>query len=192
MSDEHQSFIKTPRQLITVVVLAFVVPILIIVLLVKYVGTNARTGAGADTMTPEAIEARIQSVAGFELRDAAGGGALRSGEQVYKAACTACHATGVAGAPKVGGMNMVGVIILLWQKQRQALAQTLQRQPISGINAWCAQNTDAAGKSPQLRFSIYPPYRPRRLCGQTMGFTHNLPVTIAIHAARADIHQAAW
>src|SRR5690606_32861479 len=102
MSDEHQGFIKTPRQLITVVVLAFVVPIAIIVLLVKFVGTSPRTGAGADAMTPEAIEARIQPVARFELRDASSTGALKSGEEVYKAQCSACHAAGVAGAPKLG------------------------------------------------------------------------------------------
>ena len=102
MSDDHQSFIKTPRQLITVVVLAFVVPIAIIVLLVKFVGTSPRTGAGTEAMTPEAIEARIQPVARFELRDASTPGASKSGEEVYKAQCSACHATGVAGAPKLG------------------------------------------------------------------------------------------
>lgn len=102
MSDEHESFIKTPQQLITVVVLAFVVPILVIVLLVKYVGSGTRTGAGADTMTAEAIEARIRPVAGFELASAGGAGELKSGEAVYTAQCAACHATGVAGAPKHG------------------------------------------------------------------------------------------
>ncbi len=71
MSDEQQSFIKTPQQLIKVVVLAFVVPIAIILLLVKFVGTGQRTGAGADAMTPEAIEARIQ--AGGRLRIARSG-----------------------------------------------------------------------------------------------------------------------
>src|SRR5690606_41996958 len=102
MSDEHEAFIKTPQQLITVVVLAFVVPILIIVLLVKYVGSSTRTGAGADAMTAEAIEARIQPVAGFELRDASSPGALKTGEQGFKAQCSACHATGRARAPKPG------------------------------------------------------------------------------------------
>ena len=33
---------------------------------------------------------------------AAGGGASRSGEDVYNAACMACHSTGAAGAPKLG------------------------------------------------------------------------------------------
>ncbi len=101
-ADEHESPIKTPRQLITVVVLAFVVPILVIVLLVKFVGSTTRAGAGADAMTPEAIEARIAPVAGFELRAGGGSAPLRAGDAVYKAQCGTCHAAGVAGAPKVG------------------------------------------------------------------------------------------
>ena len=32
----------------------------------------------------------------------AGGSASRSGEDVYNAACMACHSTGAAGAPKLG------------------------------------------------------------------------------------------
>ena len=102
MSEEHQSFIKTPKQLITVVLLAFIVPVLIVMLLVKYVNAGSRTGAGANAMTPEAIEARIQPVARFELKAAGGAKELRAGEAVYTAACAACHATGAAGAPKLG------------------------------------------------------------------------------------------
>ncbi|NLD70475.1 MAG: cytochrome c5 family protein [Limnobacter sp.] len=100
MSDE--SFIKTPRQLITVVILAFVVPIAVIMLLVKYVGSTSRLGAGSDSMTADAIEARIRPVAGFELAADTGPGVARSGEEVFKAQCAACHETGVAGAPKLG------------------------------------------------------------------------------------------
>ncbi|HRO59262.1 MAG TPA: c-type cytochrome [Burkholderiaceae bacterium] len=100
MSDE--AFIKTPRQLITVIVLSFVVPIVVILLLVKYVGSSSRLGAGSDTMTPEAIEARIRPVAGFELASDTGPRVAKSGEEVYKAQCAACHDAGVAGAPKFG------------------------------------------------------------------------------------------
>jgi cytochrome c5 len=101
MSDEHEAFIKTPQQLITVVALSFVVPVLVIVLLVKYVSSGVRTGAGADTMSAESIEARIRPVAGFELAGAGGPRAARSGEAVYNAQCAACHNPGVAGAPKM-------------------------------------------------------------------------------------------
>jgi cytochrome c5 len=96
------SFIKTPAQLITVVILGFAVPIVLITLLVNFAVMGTKTGAGSDSMTPEAIEARIRPVAGFELSGASGPVAARSGEEVYKAVCTACHEAGVAGAPKHG------------------------------------------------------------------------------------------
>ncbi len=99
---EHEAFIKTPRQLITVVLLAFIVPILIIAALVSYVNKATRVGAGAEAMTAEAIEARIRPVAGFSLKSADGPKVLRAGEEVYKAQCGACHEVGAAGAPKVG------------------------------------------------------------------------------------------
>ncbi len=128
MSDEHQGFIKTPRQLITVIVLAFVVPITIIVLLVKFVGSSTRTGAGAEAMTPEAIEARIQPVAGFELRDASAPTVSRTGEQVYNAQCAACHATGVAGAPKFGDAGA-------WSARIKTGLQALTKSSLEGKNA---------------------------------------------------------
>ena len=99
---EHEAFIKTPRQLITVVLLAFIVPILIIAALVSYVNKAPRLGAGAAAMTAEAIEARIRPVAGFSLKSADGPKVLRAGEEVYKAQCGACHEVGAAGAPKIG------------------------------------------------------------------------------------------
>lgn len=52
----------------------------------------------------EAVAARIQPVARVELAAAAAGGAKasRSGEEIVKGACFACHGTGAAGAPKIG------------------------------------------------------------------------------------------
>jgi cytochrome c5 len=102
--DEHESAIKTPKQLIVAVLAGFIVPILIIVLLVKYVSSNNTVGAGSNAQTPEAIAARISPVAnaGFTLLDANAPKVLQAGEAVYKAACVACHGTGAAGAPKLG------------------------------------------------------------------------------------------
>ncbi len=101
-ASEHEPFIKTPKQLITVVILAFVVPVLAAALLAKLADTGKRTGAGSDGLSPEAVEARIRPVAGFALGGPAGPKAARSGEAVYQAACAACHASGAAGAPKFG------------------------------------------------------------------------------------------
>ncbi|MFK7965186.1 MAG: cytochrome c5 family protein [Burkholderiaceae bacterium] len=100
MSDEHEPFIKTPKQLITVIVLSFVVPIALIILLVMYVGGAKRDGAGSDGLTAEAIAQRIAPVANLEIIDASAPKQLASGEAVYTAQCAACHAAGVAGAPK--------------------------------------------------------------------------------------------
>lgn len=102
MSDQHRSPIKTPQQLITVVVLAFVVPVLIIVLLVKYVAGGKLEGAGTASMTPEAVADRLRPVGTVVLAEAGDARALQSGEAVYQLTCSACHTAGVAGAPKTG------------------------------------------------------------------------------------------
>ena len=97
--DEHSSFIKTPQQLITVVLLAFVVPIFGIIMIVHLV--TSRPHADPGELVPEVVAARIQPVGTIEF-GAAGGGAARSGEDVVKTVCGACHLTGAAGAPKIG------------------------------------------------------------------------------------------
>src|SRR5436189_56067 len=98
--DPSSSFIKTPRQLIVVIVLSFVVPIVGIILLVQLV--MSRPAADPNAMTDEAIAKRLQPVGRVEFGAAGAAAGSRTGEQVYKAVCTNCHQTGVAGAPKLG------------------------------------------------------------------------------------------
>jgi cytochrome c5 len=97
--DEHSSFIKTPKQLITIVVLAFVVPIIGIVLTVQLVVNRPHADPAA--LTPEAVNARILPVGKVEFA-AAGSGAAKGGEEIVKEVCSACHVPGVANAPKIG------------------------------------------------------------------------------------------
>ena len=98
---EHSSFIKTPQQLIVVVLLAFLVPIFGVVMLVQLV--VSRPHADPSALKPEAVAARIQPVGTVEIGAAgAAGGAPRTGEEVVKTVCLACHQAGVAGAPKIG------------------------------------------------------------------------------------------
>ena len=98
--DSHSSFIKTPHQLITVVLLAFLVPVIAILLLVQLV--TSEPTADPNAMTPEAIAARIQPVGRLEFGPAGGAAGARSGEEVVKSVCATCHQTGVANAPKIG------------------------------------------------------------------------------------------
>ena len=132
MSEEHQAFIKTPKQLITVVVLSFIVPILIIVLLTKYVGAGARTGAGGSAMTAESIQDRIQPVARFELSGASGPKVLAAGDAVYKAQCAACHDSGAAGAPKLGDTAA-------WADRLKLGYEALLTSALKGKNAMAPQ-----------------------------------------------------
>jgi cytochrome c5 len=101
-NDSHESLIKTPKQLIAVLLLAFIVPIVVIVLL-AHLATSGRI-YDKDAMSPEEIAKRIKPVAEVNLAGAQrqGASALRTGEQIYRSVCVACHATGVAKAPKFG------------------------------------------------------------------------------------------
>jgi cytochrome c5 len=124
----HESAIKTPRQLLITIVLAFLIPIAIIILLVNLVGSSIRAGAGSDAMSEEATAKRIQPVAGFKLVDADAPKVFKTGEQVYQSTCAACHGTGVAGAPKFGDKDA-------WAKYIQQGYEELVKNAIHGIGA---------------------------------------------------------
>ncbi|NCX22342.1 MAG: cytochrome c5 family protein [Betaproteobacteria bacterium] len=130
-SEEHGAFIKTPGQLITVVVLAFVVPIFIIVLLSGYVGIGTKTGAGTDPRDPQLIEARVAPVAKLEIKNLANKVAA-SGETVYKAQCAGCHAVGAAGAPKIGDA-------VAWAPRIKTGFEALWQSSLKGKGAMGAQ-----------------------------------------------------
>ena len=100
--EEHGSLIKTPKQLIVTVVLAFILPVLVILLLVNFVTAGEKTAAGSNSLAAQAIGERIAPVATLELVDATGPNVFKTGEQVYKVVCMSCHAAGLAGAPKTG------------------------------------------------------------------------------------------
>ncbi|HWM41175.1 MAG TPA: c-type cytochrome [Burkholderiales bacterium] len=101
--DPHQSFIKTPQQLIVVILLSFLVPIIGIILLVQLV--LSRPGADPQALTPEAVAARIQPVGRVEFGAPPAAPGARSGEAIVQATCSACHQAGVANAPKIGDKN---------------------------------------------------------------------------------------
>ncbi|CAM5200653.1 Cytochrome c5 OS=Castellaniella defragrans OX=75697 GN=HNR28_002738 PE=4 SV=1 [Castellaniella denitrificans] len=124
----HESAIKTPRQLLITVILAFLIPIAVIILLVNLVGSSIRTGAGSDSQSEEAIARRIQPVAGFKLVDADAPKVLKTGEQVFQSTCSACHGTGVAGAPKFGDKDA-------WAKYIKQGYEDLVKNALHGIGA---------------------------------------------------------
>lgn len=114
----HSSPIKTPKQLIVVVLLSFIVPVIGIILLTQFV-LSGKTPT-ADMLNPEAVAQRIKPVADVVIAGSAEASAEQaavaaappaatptaaagsSPEAVYQQACAACHGTGVMGAPKLG------------------------------------------------------------------------------------------
>ncbi|KND55936.1 Cytochrome c5 [Candidatus Paraburkholderia kirkii] len=96
----HGAPIKTPGQLIAAVIAGFGIPVAIIILLAVYVNNATRTGAGTDLEA--SVTERIAPVAQVDIRDANAPRVYKTGEEVFKAVCSACHAAGTAGAPKFG------------------------------------------------------------------------------------------
>jgi len=137
MSDahnEHESVIRTPKQLIAAVLAGFLVPIICIVLLVQYVTNDNRVGAGSTGQTSEAIAARIKPVSdeGFTFRDVNAPKQIQAGADVYKAVCAACHASGAAGAPKLGDASA-------WAPRIGQGYDTLVKHAVEGIRAMPAK-----------------------------------------------------
>lgn len=97
IEEAHTGPIKNPRQLLIAVFFSFVIPVFVIIGLVQYVSSADKPGAGA-SQTEMAKAQRLQKVGLVEIRDA--NRPLRSGEDVFKGQCAACHASGAAGAPK--------------------------------------------------------------------------------------------
>ena len=95
---QHVSPIKSPRQLVIVVALAFLIPIILIVLVSQLVtgGPHGRTESD-----PRVLE-RVKAFGTVVMADASAPKGNLTGDAVYGQVCKACHDAGLAGAPKIG------------------------------------------------------------------------------------------
>jgi cytochrome c5 len=95
--DAHGALLHSMAKKVASVVFLAVVPLAIIGTLVgQYKAMDS--GAVASLMTEEAVTSRIQKVGLLSLGESTR--ELKTGEGVYKAQCTTCHAAGMVGAPK--------------------------------------------------------------------------------------------
>lgn len=131
MSDQHEEAhtgpVKTPKQFLTLVFLAFVVPIFVIIGLVNYIGSQNKPGVNTSA---EAVAARLQKVGAVQIKDA--NRPAKSGEEVFKVQCAACHISGAAGAPKLGDKAA-------WSARIKTGYQSLVNSALKGKNAMAAQ-----------------------------------------------------
>jgi cytochrome c5 len=129
--DQHSSPIKTPKQLIIVVVLAFVVPIALIILVTQLV-TGRPHGTGDDA----AILSRIAPVGVVKIAAPSGPKGNLTGEQVFGQVCKTCHETGIAGAHKLGDKTAWGKVIAQGEKLTvQHAIAGIRAMPPRGGNA---------------------------------------------------------
>ncbi len=155
MSDTHSSeesgLIKTPVQLLVVVVLAFVVPIAAIFTIIYFVMGDSKSRA-TPAMSDKAVAERIKPVgnvpdiekgpsplvpAPAPVAVAAPGADAASapaanGKAVYDSSCQACHTPGVAGAPKLGDKAA-------WAARIGAGAAVMHTSALKGKNAMPAK-----------------------------------------------------
>jgi cytochrome c5 len=73
--------------------------------------------------------------------------APRSGDEVYNSACVACHASGVAGAPKLGDPGA-------WGARASKGVDALLSSVINGLNAMPPKGTCATCSNEELQAAI--------------------------------------
>ncbi len=97
--DAHAAPAASSTKKITTALILLGLPILVVGALVVYYKAQS-VGHVAASMSEEAITGRIQKVGVLQLGESKR--EPKTGEEVYKAQCTTCHAAGMLGAPKFG------------------------------------------------------------------------------------------
>jgi len=126
--EDHSTPIETPKQLIVVVVLAFLVPILLIVMITQMVTGGLKVEVGGRAMSEDAVAERLKPVGEVALAEASTTPGVRSGEQVVNTVCQTCHGAGLVGAPKIGDKAA-------WQPRLTQGVNALHEHAIKGIRA---------------------------------------------------------
>jgi cytochrome c5 len=133
---EHASPIKNVKQLIVVVVLAFLVPIALCVTIAQLVMRGDKV-AGTPAMSDAEVAKRLQPVGKVVVADAKGPKTEKSGKEVVEANCAACHVTGALNAPKIGDNAA-------WAKLIAEGLETITADAIKGIRQMPPRGGNAA------------------------------------------------
>ncbi|HWT27937.1 MAG TPA: c-type cytochrome [Methylophilaceae bacterium] len=132
MGEQHHDFPKTTvSQVIIATLGGLFAPALVIFLVVKLLlGIQANHLEDTDPAPQAAaVEARIAPVGDVEVVAAEAGPHVdKSGEEVVGAVCSACHASGALGAPKIGDKAA-------WGPRIAQGYETLIKHAIAGIRS---------------------------------------------------------
>ena len=132
-----------------------VLAVLVVIAFVFYFIARSVTGGGEASGPDPRMEAKIlENIAPVEnVRVGAAAApdaaprAARSGADVYAATCTACHATGAAGAPKTGDKAA-------WAPRAAQGMDTLMQHTLNGFNAMPPKGTCFACSDDDLKAAV--------------------------------------
>ncbi len=118
----------SPKQIALAAFAVVVLPIVALLLVVRLViGIEAeKIDKKNPTLTDAAVAKRLQPVAEFVALDPNAPKIERSGDEIVKSTCVACHASGALGAPKIGDKSA-------WAKHISLGYQNLVQLAIKGV-----------------------------------------------------------
>lgn len=148
--EDHQSLIKTPQQLIVIIILAFAIPVVGIIMIASYATGGLKVDEKNGDASPASIAQRLKPVGTLVVGEAPAPAAAASpataspavksasgqpvktgasaGKQLYESICVACHGAGIAGAPKAGDKAA-------WQPRIAKGKDSLYTSALKGKNA---------------------------------------------------------
>lgn len=149
MNDNHSGAAHTgshnPNQLSSSTVWAVAGSISVVIGVVAYLVAGSTPVSDA-SLQEKAVAERIQKVGMVQIREAKKG--LQSGEAVYKAQCSACHAEGLVGAPKFGDTAA-------WGPRIKTGFESLLHSAIAGKGSMGAQGGGAFNDTEIARAVVY-------------------------------------
>ena len=125
--EEHSSAIKTPKQLITVIVAAFVFPVLIIMLIGHLVTGNPPVDSDSPAFSNQAVAKRLKPVGTLAL----------ASDSLQPEVSSVADPGVAAGAPKLGDKAA-------WAARIKAGNESLYSSALKGKNAMPAKGGNAS------------------------------------------------
>ena len=166
--EDHVSLIKTPQQLIVVVVLAFLIPIIGIVMIASFATGGLKIDNSSSAASDDAVAKRLKPVgevligevppelarAASAIKPATGApvmvaaaGGPGAGKKLYDTVCMACHAAGIAGAPKTGDKTA-------WKPRIATGKDALYNSALHGKNAMPAKGGLASAADADVKAAV--------------------------------------
>lgn len=116
-----------------VAVIAAAVTVAIVGVLISLAVVIAPAETSKSDMSEKGVASRIAKVGSLSLQEVSASQGPRSGEQVYAAQCSSCHASGALGAPKFGDKAA-------WAARLPSGLAKLANSALKGKNAMPAQS----------------------------------------------------